>query len=185
MHDSGRIGPGALAALLLALLTVPIGCRRAEEAGTPSAALPAAEEPRIDPSLPPHEAGRQLYERLECAGCHESAAVPGLIIVPLHDLDARYSEDALAAFLSAPPKPMPNFELDERERHALAVYLRATFSGTPHSGSSDSRTSRSGSSDPGAPDSRISDSGITSPPSVRGVEPARAASGDPGHTPDA
>lgn len=85
------------------------------------------EEPSFDPSLPPVEAGRSLYRQLECAGCHESAAVPGLVVVPLVQLRTRFDEASLAAFLSAPPPPMPNFELSPPERHALAAFLLRRF----------------------------------------------------------
>jgi len=87
----------------------------------------ANEQPLVDLSLPPAEAGALLYQTLECAGCHESAAVPGLVVIPLHDLDARFSEASLSAYLSAPQPPMPDFQLGEPERRALAVYLLATF----------------------------------------------------------
>lgn len=119
----------ALAAAGVALLLFALGaCERSERETAASPAVVAdAETPLVDPSLPPREAGRLLYERLECAGCHESAAVPGLVVVPLHDLDDRYSDASLAAFLAAPPPPMPDFELGEAERLALAAHLRATF----------------------------------------------------------
>jgi mono/diheme cytochrome c family protein len=86
------------------------------------------EGPLVDPDLPPLEAGRILYGMLECAGCHESAAVPGLVVIPLRGLSERFTDASLAAYLTAPAPPMPDFMLDERERRALAVYLRATFS---------------------------------------------------------
>jgi hypothetical protein len=124
------------AALSLALALALVACSEAEVpapvAPTPvppseSAAADLDEEPLVDLSLPPAEAGALLYQALECAGCHESAAVPGLVVIPLHDLDARFTEATLMAYLSAPQPPMPNFLLGEPERRALAVYLLATF----------------------------------------------------------
>jgi len=87
----------------------------------------AAEPPDAGPPATPEETGRRLYARLECAGCHESAAVPGLIVTPLQDLDARYDEERLTAFLAAPPSPMPVFELSRDERRGLAAYLLSRF----------------------------------------------------------
>ena len=98
-----------------------------KNAATVETVEPEHPEPLVDPSLPPAAAGRILYEKLECAGCHESAAVPGLVVIPLRDLDSRFTDESLAAWLSAPKPPMPNFALVESERHALAVHLRTRF----------------------------------------------------------
>jgi len=97
----------------------------ATEAELPFAMDPP--EPLVDLDLPPVEAGRILYEKLECAGCHESAAVPGLVVHPLRGLHGRFNDENLASFLSAPPPPMPDFGLSRPERLALAVYLRQVF----------------------------------------------------------
>lgn len=75
---------------------------------------------------PPGRAtGEQLYARLECAGCHEHAALPGMIVRPLSGLSRRYDEDTLTAFLAAPPPPMPVVALPEDARRELARYLLA------------------------------------------------------------
>ncbi len=73
------------------------------------------------------DAGRVLYERNECAGCHETAAIPGMLVVPLGGLANRYSESELMAVLEAPVPPMPDFDLSEPERRQLVAYLRARF----------------------------------------------------------
>ncbi len=96
---------------------------------------PFPPEPELEPTVSldldlsgtPEEAGSRIYAQLECAGCHESAAVPGLIVTPLQTLSSRYDEDTLTAFLAAPPPPMPRFELSEPERQALATYLLSHF----------------------------------------------------------
>jgi hypothetical protein len=49
------------------------------------------------------------------------------VVIPLHDLDARFTEASLAAYLASPPPPMPDFLLGQPERRALARYLLATF----------------------------------------------------------
>ena len=83
-----------------------------------------AEAPEPEAAL---AAGEKLYEAFECAGCHESAAIPGLVVIPLRDLDRRFSEESLASLLAAPPAPMPRFDLDPTERRSLARYLRKRF----------------------------------------------------------
>ncbi len=68
--------------------------------------------------------GRVLYERHDCASCHEpERAAAGVVPVPLEQLAARYDVAALAAFLAAPTPPMPAFPLSDPERADLAVYL--------------------------------------------------------------
>jgi glucose/arabinose dehydrogenase len=98
----------------------------AEAAGAPAAAA------TVDPlaSLDGEERnrlareGHSLWERHRCAGCHEPAqAEPGVVVVPLTGLPARYSIDSLAEMLAAPTPPMPVFALSPQERRALAVYL--------------------------------------------------------------
>ena len=77
--------------------------------------------------LLPLDLGEALYDELECADCHESAAVPGMIVIRLRKLGARFTQESLSAFLAAPPPPMPNFELTKPHRDGLATYLLATF----------------------------------------------------------
>jgi mono/diheme cytochrome c family protein len=122
--------------LLLALASAALACGR--EAPAPAPQIEAAPAPAealvLDPGAAPEEVGRRVYERFECAGCHESAAVPGLIVTPLRELAARYDRDALAAYLAAPVSPMPRFELSQDERRALAAYLLARFGGAAGAG---------------------------------------------------
>ncbi len=73
----------------------------------------------------PPQSGEALYRHLPCAGCHEAAARPGIVVTPLERLSERYSVETLAAFLTAPPPPMPVFELDDAQRRKLATYLLA------------------------------------------------------------
>ncbi len=77
-------------------------------------------EPGTDP-------GAALYGKLGCEGCHERAALPGMIVRPLIGLSERYTPESLSAFLAAPPEPMPDFSLTGEERGELARYLLATF----------------------------------------------------------
>jgi glucose/arabinose dehydrogenase len=89
-------------------------------AAGPAAPLAPAEQARLD------RAGRELFERHACAGCHEAAAAaPGVVPVPLRGLASRYAEGDLASYLAAPAPPMPAFPLSDQERRALAVYLLA------------------------------------------------------------
>lgn len=99
----------------------------AEEVQTGVAEVDMPESVGADLSGTPEEAGARLYAQLECAGCHESAAVPGLVVMPLQQLPARYGPDTLAAFLAAPPPPMPRFGLSPDERRVLAAYLLSRF----------------------------------------------------------
>jgi glucose/arabinose dehydrogenase len=94
----------------------------------------AAAAPRAEPlaALSPGErdelakAGRSLWERHHCAGCHEAAsAAPGVVVAPLHALGARHSIASLAELLAAPTPPMPVFPLTDEQRRELAVYLLA------------------------------------------------------------
>jgi mono/diheme cytochrome c family protein len=72
--------------------------------------------------------GGVLYERLDCAVCHDARrAAPGLQPRPLTGLAARYSASALAEFLAAPTPPMPAFELAASERADLAAFLLAAY----------------------------------------------------------
>jgi glucose/arabinose dehydrogenase len=90
----------------------------AAPAPDPLAALPAAERERRAAR------GRELYEALACAGCHEPArAAPGVVPRPLSELGRRYPLAELVRFLAAPTPPMPPVALDEDQRRDLAVFL--------------------------------------------------------------
>jgi len=72
--------------------------------------------------------GRVLFDESECGSCHEFPLAPGQPVVPLRGLTSRFTAESLAAFLLAPPLPMPPFpELSEPERLTLARYLLADF----------------------------------------------------------
>jgi len=71
--------------------------------------------------------GRALYEDYDCAGCHETAARPGMPVRPLVKLAERFSAAQLAGFLAAPPAPMPALPLSDAERERLAEYLLETY----------------------------------------------------------
>jgi len=68
--------------------------------------------------------GLALYESLSCYGCHEATrAVPGTLPVLLGErLRDREVQD-LVEFLAAPTPPMPAYDLEERQRKDLAIYL--------------------------------------------------------------
>jgi glucose/arabinose dehydrogenase len=92
----------------------------------PALRAPAAERTQVDVARV--EAGAVLYRAHACASCHDPAqAAAGVIAKPLAELERRYDAAALAAFFDAPTPPMPRFDLDERERMALAEYLLAEF----------------------------------------------------------
>jgi glucose/arabinose dehydrogenase len=98
-------------------------------AGTAPAAAPApdplAELGREERARLAAE-GLALWERHACAACHDpAAAAPGMVTVPLRDLDARHSIESLSALLAAPTPPMPVFALAAPELRALSVYLLA------------------------------------------------------------
>lgn len=87
-------------------------------AGDPLGALPATERASAD------KRGLALYESHGCAGCHEPGrGEPGVTVVPLAQLAARYDLDSLSASLAAPTPPMPAFDLSEAQRRDLAIHL--------------------------------------------------------------
>lgn len=65
------------------------------------------------------QAGQALYESNGCAACHEQGENPRL----LKGLQDRYNASQVAALLAAPPSPMPVYELSEKQRRSLAVFL--------------------------------------------------------------
>jgi len=68
--------------------------------------------------------GAQLYQTHACAGCHEAGeALEGVVPHPLRALGERYTQANLATFFLAPTPPMPRFDLDVKQREALAAYL--------------------------------------------------------------
>lgn len=71
--------------------------------------------------------GKLLWSQNECGECHEHAMEPGQPTLLLAHLSDRFDEATLAAFLSAPPRPMPDPRLEPEDRLALARYLLATF----------------------------------------------------------
>jgi glucose/arabinose dehydrogenase len=74
------------------------------------------------------EWGRALFERHDCAACHDPArATPGMVAKELRGLAGRYDVASLAGFFEAPTPPMPVFALSEEERRALALHLLATY----------------------------------------------------------
>jgi glucose/arabinose dehydrogenase len=63
--------------------------------------------------------GAALYQRYDCASCHEKGENP----VRLEGLAARLGYAAVIDVLTAPPSPMPVFPLNDTERRELAVFL--------------------------------------------------------------
>jgi glucose/arabinose dehydrogenase len=84
----------------------------------PLASLPASERASAA------DRGRSLYERYECASCHDpERASPGVVPVPLEGLRGRYDIDGLASYLATPTPPMPAFPLSDQDRRDLAITL--------------------------------------------------------------
>ncbi len=72
--------------------------------------------------------GAELYERFECAGCHEAErATPGVVPVPLRGLAERYDLASMSVFLERPTPPMPAFEMSDAARADLAAHLLDRF----------------------------------------------------------
>lgn len=102
-----------------------------------SAAVPAEYWPlggyrppnaKVDPAKQtPEQRGQAIYLYIGCSGCHETGARPGQVVRRLTGLSERHDVDSLAAFLAAPPEPMPRFDLSEAQRRDLAAYLLKTF----------------------------------------------------------
>lgn len=117
----------------IAMATIACGRGEPRDAGRPAlggqgevAAPIGAAAPQTSGAVPV-ETGEELYMRLGCAGCHEFAAVPGMMVRPLENLRARYTEEALARFLLAPPRGMPDFGLSEDQAKALAGFVLINF----------------------------------------------------------
>jgi mono/diheme cytochrome c family protein len=74
------------------------------------------------------ERGRALFERHDCAACHDPGrATPGMVVKELRGLAGRYDVASLAGFFEAPTPPMPVFALSEEERRDLAHHLLTTY----------------------------------------------------------
>jgi glucose/arabinose dehydrogenase len=68
--------------------------------------------------------GSALYDRFECALCHERDKAPRNVKPrPLVRLAERYDVAGLAAYLKTPPPPMPAFPMSDDGRRDLAAYL--------------------------------------------------------------
>lgn len=68
--------------------------------------------------------GAILYADHSCASCHDPAMVTeGTQAKILVNLGARYDVDSLVVLLGTPPSPMPQPELTDEERRAVAIYL--------------------------------------------------------------
>jgi mono/diheme cytochrome c family protein len=77
---------------------------------------------------PARARGAALYEKHDCARCHDpSRAEPGVVPVPLETtrIRSRHHIASLAAYLLSPTPPMPAFPLSERDRRDLAIFLLA------------------------------------------------------------
>lgn len=128
LHGRGdRIRATSARAVAVAALALVAGCGEPEPEPAPPAAPAAASEERQSPPATPALLGRDLYRRHECAACHESGAIPGMIPIPLVGLGQRRDEESIVALLASPPDRMPRFPLSDEERHALAAYLLATY----------------------------------------------------------
>ncbi len=90
----------------------------AAKAGDPLADLP------LEARVAGIGAGKALYERFDCATCHEAErAEAGVVVFPLRDLAARHDLEGLTSFLAAPTPPMPAFPMTDSERRDLSIYL--------------------------------------------------------------
>jgi glucose/arabinose dehydrogenase len=88
----------------------------------------AAQNPQPELAAGAAERGALLYETLACASCHEvEHAADGVVVEELVDLDERFTLAQMSQLLAAPPPPMPNFELPEKQRLDLAAYLLERF----------------------------------------------------------
>ena len=63
--------------------------------------------------------GSKLYQRFQCASCHEDGENPKR----LDGLVDRLGYEAVTDVLEAPQSPMPQFPLSKTERRDLAVFL--------------------------------------------------------------
>lgn len=71
-------------------------------------------------------AGSVVYASYECGTCHDPAvAAEGVQVKELKGLARRYDIPGIIRLLEVPPGPMPEYELSEDEKHALAIYLLA------------------------------------------------------------
>jgi len=99
------------------------------ETSTASAATGGAVAPSNatpTPPFPPEalQRGRALYEKQDCAFCHEAKRpIAGVLPRRLTKLRLRYDLDSLVAFLRTPTPPMPVPPLNDAERRDLAAYL--------------------------------------------------------------
>ncbi|MBB5211012.1 DUF7133 domain-containing protein [Microbulbifer hydrolyticus] len=59
--------------------------------------------------------GAQIFERRDCARCHEK--------LPLKELSRKYTLKQLADYFDTPTPPMPNYGFSDSQKRALAHYL--------------------------------------------------------------
>jgi mono/diheme cytochrome c family protein len=67
--------------------------------------------------------GEELYQRHECASCHERGENPKL----LTGLSERLGYKAVIEALKAPQSPMPIYPLSESQQRELAVFLLSSY----------------------------------------------------------
>lgn len=72
------------------------------------------------------EAGRALFKRYQCIGCH---ADEGRSLRKFVALGNKYDVETLSAYLKRPNPPMPIFPLGDEERKDLSVYLIDRYPG--------------------------------------------------------
>lgn len=68
--------------------------------------------------------GEALFEEFGCAGCHGEDVAGG---IHFENLSAKYSAAGIIDILAAPQPPMPEFDLTDEEKHALAAFLLSTY----------------------------------------------------------
>ncbi|WGL16115.1 PQQ-dependent sugar dehydrogenase [Microbulbifer bruguierae] len=100
-----------------AVYRVQPGSATLNDADAPITSRPPISAPKKPLAIDGNAArqGALIYERRDCAHCHQQ--------VPLKDLSRKYTLKQLADYFDTPTPPMPNYGFSNSQKRALAHYL--------------------------------------------------------------
>jgi nitric oxide reductase subunit C len=82
------------------------------------------------------DAGKHLWQRLNCGACHQVYGLGGFLGPDLTNVYSQRGEEYIKAFIKGGNKTMPAFHLSDQEMESLLSYMRNLDA----SGSADPRT---------------------------------------------